>query len=116
MPVLACCPRCRFEAPLPDDDPGGRVACPKCGAEFEPAAAPTVESAVWVGSATPPPRRGLNPLPTHADGSPVTVTAANAGKHLDWLKAEVGRFDAYVARQLDAVRQRRDELAARAET
>lgn len=111
MPVLACCPRCRFEAPLPDDDPGGRVACPKCGAEFEPALIP-VGTAVWVDSATPPPRRGLNPLPTHADGAPVTVTAANAGKHLDWLKAEVARFDAYVARQLEAVRTRRDELAA----
>jgi len=112
MPVLACCPSCRFEAPLPDDDPGGCVACPKCGTEFEPTAAQPVETAVWVGTSTPPPRRDLNPLPTHADGSRVTVTAANAGKHLDWLKAEVVRFDAYVARQLEAVRQRRDELAA----
>jgi hypothetical protein len=117
MPVLASCPKCPFEGPLPDDDPGGMIACPKCGTEFVPAAAlPSESPAVWVGAgasptATPPPRRGLNPLPTAATGKPVEVTAANAAKHLDWLRAEVARFDAYVARQLDAVRQQRDDLA-----
>ncbi len=117
MPVLASCPNCRFEGPLPDDDPGGAIACPKCGTEFAPAAALPPESpAVWVGigalpTATPPPRRGLNPLPIGLDSKPVAVTAANAAKHLDWLRAEVARFDAYVARQLDAVRRQREELA-----
>jgi DNA repair exonuclease SbcCD ATPase subunit len=53
-----------------------------------------------------------NPLPVRADGNPIEITSANAGKHLDWLRAEVGRFDAYVARQMEGLRRRRDELAA----
>lgn len=128
MALLASCPKCRFEGSLPDDDPGGLIACPKCGTEFAPtSAAPPIilpdSPAVWVGAGpppavTPPPRRGLdprlapNPLPTTADGTPVEITAANAAKHLDWLRAEVGRFDAYVARQLALLRQQRDALAA----
>lgn len=128
MSLLASCPKCRFEGSLPDDDPGGLIACPKCGTEFAPtAAAPPVvfpdTPAVWVGAGpppavTPPPRRGLdprlapNPVPTGADGKPIEITSANAAKHLDWLRAEVGRFDAYVARQLAALRQQRDALAA----
>lgn len=120
MAVLACCPKCRFEGSLPDDDPGGTIACPKCQTEFTPEVALSADApAVWVGagapptvSVTPPPRKGLNPLPTGADGRPVEITSANAGKHLDWMKAEVARFDAYVARQMGLLRKRRDDLAA----
>ncbi len=118
MAVLACCPKCRFEGSLPDDDPGGTIACPKCGTEFTPEVALSADApAVWVGGGTPPgvtppPRKGLNPLPTGADGKQVEITPSNAGKHLDWMKVEVARFDAYVARQMDGLRKRRDELAA----
>ncbi|MBN9522586.1 hypothetical protein J0H58_29375 [bacterium] len=119
MVVLVCCPKCRFEGALPDDDPGGTIACPKCGTEFAPGGAlPADATAVWVGTGappgvTPPPlRKGANPLPTGAAGRPVEITPSNAGKHLDWMKNEVARFDAYVARQLEVLRKRRDELAA----
>lgn len=129
MPILASCPSCRFEGNLPDDDPGGLIACPKCKTEFEPtAAAPPAAlpetPAVWVGAGAPPsvtpaPRRALdparvkaNPLPTGPDGKPIEITAANAGRYLDWLRAEVARFDGYVARQLAGLRQQRDALAA----
>lgn len=120
MAVLACCPKCRFEGSLPDDDPGGTIACPKCQTEFTPEVALSADApAVWVGAGapptvgvTPPPRKGLNPLPTGADGQPVEITPSNAGKHLDWMKTEVARFDAYVARQMNLLRKRRDELSA----
>lgn len=130
MPVVASCPKCRFEGSLPDDDPGGLIACPTCGTEFAPtSAAPPVTNVpetpgVWVGAGapptvTPPPRRTIdpprvapNPVPVGADGKPIEITSANAGKHLDWLRAEVGRFDAYVGRQMEGLRKRRDELAA----
>ena len=133
MPLLVSCPKCRFDGHLPDDDPGGVVACPTCGTAFAPRAAlapVTLSSAladglsVWVGSdplpaVTPPPSRGLrpellpgaNPLPPPGT-PPVEITAANAGAHLDWVRGEVRRFNGYVARQLDLLKKRREEVAA----
>jgi hypothetical protein len=78
--------------------------------------------AVWVGSdlplppnVTPPPMRGLSPdllaaaIPSMPP--PVAITEENAYQHVDWLRHEVARFNAHVARQLEVIRKSREDLA-----
>jgi hypothetical protein len=41
----------------------------------------------------------------------VEVTAEDAAARLDWLRGEVGRFNRFVALQLDQIRRSREEMA-----
>jgi chromosome segregation ATPase len=41
----------------------------------------------------------------------VAITADNAAQHADWLRHEVSRFNAHVARQLELIRQSREDVA-----
>ena len=79
---------------------------------------------VWVGAdtrdQTPPPRRGLSSLapqavPQTAEGPPIEITEENAAADADWLRKEIERFNAYVAKQFEQIQKGREE-AARAAT
>lgn len=132
MALLVSCPNCRLEGQLPDNNPGGLIGCPRCGSRFPPPAAEPPLSlpssvpdgfSVWVGpesppTVTPPPVRNLAALgrrgegPSQTAASPVAVTAENAALHLDWLRSETARFRGFVDAQLDALRKKREEIAA----
>jgi hypothetical protein len=123
MPALITCPQCGLQGDLPDDRVGTLIGCPQCRAEFTARpAAPTGadgvrdDLAVWVGkgpspAVTPPPGRPLPPGLVGGQGLPPEVTPENAPSHLAWVRAEVGRFQAFVADQLDQLRRRAEELA-----
>lgn len=132
MALLLTCPKCQLEGRLPDGDINGALACPRCGEKFSApgASAPPMPPredpdglSVWVGSdsplppnVTPPPMRGLSPdlLPgvIPAIRPPVAITEENAYQHVDWIKHEVTRFNAHVARQLEVIRKSREDLAS----
>lgn len=124
MPVLITCPQCGLSGDLPDERLGTLVGCPQCKAEFpaQPSggAGPQDDApdgtAVWVGNGapltqTPPPARTLPPGLIAGRRMPPEVTPENAPSQLAWVRAEVARFEQYVAAQLDMLRGRREELA-----
>jgi hypothetical protein len=123
MPLFISCPNCRSEGSLPDHAQGV-VRCPNCGQSFPvPAAGPPGTDSgngfsVWVGPDPPPPTAtptlapDANSLPSSPDGVPIPITAENAAAHLYWLQEEVRRFNGFVARQLENLRQQRAQIAA----
>lgn len=121
MPVLITCPQCGLKGDLPDGRVGTVIGCPQCRAEFTadgPAGAgPQPDApdgtAVWVGSAPTPAQIAPadRTAPLTGRRMPPEVTPENAPSQLAWVRAEVARFEQYVATQLDMLRQRREDLA-----
>jgi chromosome segregation ATPase len=114
MELVAACPCCGIRAKLPDDFPGGDLACPQCATVF-PAPRPndhgviplsavpvaTDPFAVWVG--------GTDGLPPIVPSEPEPEDTA---AHLDWLKNETKQFNEFVAKQLAAIEKKKQEIIA----
>jgi hypothetical protein len=129
MPVKVSCPSCNNQGELPDDTPpDATLSCRACGVRFPvtavPAAAP---GSVWGATPptppTPPVDSGLGvwlgddsavaaPLTVAATPAAPDITAANAAAHLEWLQAEVQRFEAHVSRQLAVLQKFREQVVA----
>lgn len=116
MPVKVSCPSCNNQGELPDDTPAdATLSCRACGTRFPamtaptpaPAAPPAVDPGlgVWVGDDS----TVAAPLTVAA---PPVITAENAAAHLEWLQAEVQRFEAHVGRQLAVLQKFREQVVA----
>lgn len=120
MSVNISCPSCANQGELPDDLPlNTTLTCRACGVRFNspvpvapllPATDPH-EMGVWVGgpaAATPMPTVPTAP----ATPPPPDITPQNAVAHLEWVRAEVQRFDEYVNRQLVALQKMREQIVS----
>jgi len=124
MPVNISCPGCANQGELPDDlPPNTALTCRACGVRFQsPAPAPVMTTTpmppadphgmgVWVGdNSVLPPKATVAPMP--ATTPPPAITPENAGAHLEWVRAEVQRFEEYVQRQLAAMQKMREQIVA----
>lgn len=131
MPVKVSCPSCNNQGQLPDDTPrDATLSCRACGVRFPlmstpalapdslwavspptpPTATPQVDSGlgVWVGDDS----TVAAPLTVPAAPAAPAVTAENAAAHLEWLQAEVQRFEAHVSRQLGVLQKFREQVVA----
>ncbi|MDB5310951.1 MAG: hypothetical protein JWO38_5153 [Gemmataceae bacterium] len=125
MPIPVSCPNCRATGRLPDEAAGPLATCPVCRTVFAlDKPAPLVEIpdglGVWVDSAPalPPAASASPPVAPNAEGVPV-VEAGRPAAALDpdvatepeWVKAEVRRFNTYMAGQLARLGKARLEIA-----
>lgn len=120
MPVKVSCPACDNQGELPDGTPPDvTLTCRACGVQFPansfappPAPAAPDDSggmAVWVGDSA----AAAAPQTVFAVTSAApAITAENAAAHLDWLRAEVARFEAHVGRQFGVLQKFRDQVVA----
>lgn len=118
MSVNISCPSCANQGELPDDlPPNTTLTCRACGVRFNsPAPVVTPPSlavdphgmGVWVGG----PVAAAPVLSTPAVPPPPDITPENAAAHLEWVRAEVQRFDEYVNRQLTALQKMREQIVA----
>ncbi|MCU0703037.1 MAG: hypothetical protein MUF18_03500 [Fimbriiglobus sp.] len=108
MSAKMCCPACDHPGTLPPGVPADALlTCPTCGVRFPatPIVPPDVPPlGVWVGDGHSDPPVPDLPLPV--------VTPENAAAYLAWVRAEVERFDVYVARQLALFQKMREQIAA----